>query len=160
MGSTNSAAAAVSWMVVLLATALFCSRSYAQDAPDLAKLVQNPIAKVISLPLQNNLTFGVGPDHDPQNVLNIQPVLPLRLNADWNVITRTIIPVVYEPALAPGAGASGGLGDTSLALYFSPARPYRSVIWGVGPAFSFATATRKELGRSHSSTTTSRAAGT
>jgi hypothetical protein len=147
MGSTNTAAAAVSWMVTLFATGLYCSRSYAQDAPELAKLVQNPIAKVISLPLQNNLTFGVGPDHDPQNVLNIQPVLPLRLNDDWNVITRTIIPVVYEPALAPGAGATGGLGDTSLALYFSPARPYRSVIWGVGPAFSFATATRKELGQ-------------
>jgi hypothetical protein len=147
MGSTDSAAAAVWWMVALFAMASYCSRSHAQDAPELAKLVQNPIAKVISLPLQNNLTFGVGPDHDPQNVLNIQPVLPLRLNDDWNVIARTIIPVVYEPALAPGGGASGGLGDTSLALYFSPARPYRSVIWGVGPAFSFATATRKELGQ-------------
>jgi hypothetical protein len=63
-------------MVALFATASYCSRSYAQDAPDLAKLVQNPIARVISLPLQNNLTFGVGPGHDPQNVLNIQPVLP------------------------------------------------------------------------------------
>jgi hypothetical protein len=147
MGSTNTAAAAAAWMVAFFATASYCSRSYAQDAPDLAKLVQNPIAKVISLPLQNNLTFGVRPDHDPQNVLNIQPVLPLRLNADWNLITRTIIPVIYEPALAPGAGTTGGLGDTSLALYFSPARPYHSVIWGVGPAFSFATATHRELGQ-------------
>jgi hypothetical protein len=147
MGSSNRGAAAVSWMVARFATALCCGRVCAEDAPELAKLVQNPIAKVISLPFQDNLTFGVGPDHDPQNVLNIQPVLPLRLNADWNVITRTIIPVVYEPALAPGAGTTGGLGDTSLALYLSPARPYRSLIWGIGPAFSFATATRRGLGQ-------------
>ena len=100
MGSSNTAAAAVLCVVALSATALYCSPSYADDAPDLAKLVQNPIAKVISLPFQDNLTFGVGPDHDPQNVLNIQTVLPLRLNDDWNVITRTIIPVVYERALA------------------------------------------------------------
>jgi hypothetical protein len=147
MGSSNTGAAAVACMVALFTTALSCSRACADDTPELAKLVQNPIAKVISLPFQNNLTFGVGPDHDPQNVLNIQPVVPLRLNADWNVIARTIIPVIYEPALSPGAGATGGLGDTSLALYFSPARPYRSIIWGIGPAFSFATATRKELGQ-------------
>jgi hypothetical protein len=78
MGSSNTGAAAVSWMVTLFTTALCCSRACAEDTPELAKLVQNPIARVISLPFQNNLTFGVGPDHDPQNVLNIQPVLPLR----------------------------------------------------------------------------------
>jgi hypothetical protein len=147
MGSSNIGRTAVSRALVLFTTTLCCSRAGAEDAGELAKLVQNPIAKVISLPFQNNLTFGVGPDHDPQNQLNIQPVLPLRLNDDWNVITRAIIPVIYEPTLSSGAGATGGLGDTSLALYFSPARPYRSIIWGIGPAFTFATATRRELGQ-------------
>jgi len=147
MGSSNTAATAVVWRMVSMTTALCCRQAYAQDAHDLARLVQNPIARVVSLPFQDNLTFGVGPDHDPQNVFNIQPVVPLRLNDNWNVISRVIIPVTYEPALSPGAGAIGGLGDTSLALYLSPARPYHSLIWGIGPAFSFATATRRELGQ-------------
>jgi hypothetical protein len=60
-----------------------CGLAHADEGPDLAQLVQNPIAKVISLPFQNNLTFGVGPDHDPQDVLNIQPVLPIQINDDW-----------------------------------------------------------------------------
>ena len=147
MGSTKGPTGAARRAAAVLVV-LFCpARGWADEAPELAQLVQNPIARVISLPLQNNLTFGVGPDRDPQNVLNIQPVLPLRLNEEWNVITRAIIPVVYEPALSPGAGASGGLGDTSLALYLSPTRMSGSVIWGIGPAFTFATATRKELGQ-------------
>jgi hypothetical protein len=99
-----------------------CGLARAAEGPDLAQLVQNPIAKVISLPFQNNLTFGVGPDHDPQDVLNIQPVLPIQINDDWNVITRTIIPVDYQPPLSPEGSAIGGVGDIDLALYLSPAR--------------------------------------
>src|SRR5580658_8203971 len=96
--------------------------AHADDAPDLAQLVQNPVASVISLPFQNNLNFGVGPQKDPQDVLDIQPVLPFQISNDWNVITRTIIPVVYQPpASSPGSGL-GGIGDINLALYFSPAR--------------------------------------
>jgi hypothetical protein len=119
----------------------------ADDGPDLAKLVQNPIAKVISLPFQNNLTFGVGPDHDPQDVLNIQPVLPVQISKNWNVITRTIIPVDYQPPALPGGSSVGGLGDISLALYFSPALPTHGVIWGVGPAFIFPSASHRVLGQ-------------
>ena len=147
MNASHGTAAAVAVLMMMFC----CPQAWADDTPELAKLVQNPIAKVISLPFQNNLTFGVGPEHDPQDVLNIQPVLPLRLNEDWNVITRTIIPVVYQPALSPGAGAIGGLGDTSLALYLSPAKASRALIWGVGPAFTFATATRNMLGQQKSS---------
>src|ERR1700753_2931078 len=110
MGSSNTAATADARLMALFTLALGWRPSCAQDAQDLAQLVQTPIARVISLPFQDNLTFGVGPDHDPQNVLNIQPVVPLRLNADWNLISRAIIPVIYEPAQAPGAPATGGLG--------------------------------------------------
>jgi len=124
-----------------------CRQTYADDGPDLAKLVQNPIATVISVPFQNNLTFGTGPDHDPQDVMNIQPVLPLRLNDDWNVITRTIVPVIYEPPLSLGGASFGGIGDISLALYFSPSRTSTSLIWGIGPAFIFPSANHEVLGQ-------------
>jgi hypothetical protein len=124
-----------------------CGLSRADDAADLATLVQNPIAKVISLPFQNNLSFGVGPEHDPQDVLNIQPVLPVQINDNWNVISRTIIPVEYQPSSLPGGDALGGVGDISLALYFSPARVTNGIIWGVGPAFIFPTANHEVLGQ-------------
>jgi hypothetical protein len=132
---------------ILVCMAGACSITRADDGPDLAKLVQNPIAKVISLPFQNNLTFGAGPDHDPQDVLNIQPVLPFQISDDWNVITRTIIPVDYQPALTPEGSAVGGLGDISLALYLSPARTSGGLIWGVGPALIFPTANHEVLGQ-------------
>jgi hypothetical protein len=121
--------------------------AHADDAPDLAQLVQNPVASVISLPFQNNLNFGVGPQKDPQDVLDIQPVLPFQISNDWNVITRTIIPVVYQPpASSPGSGL-GGIGDINLALYFSPARTSDALIWGVGPALIFPSASHEVLGQ-------------
>jgi hypothetical protein len=129
-----------------------CGQTCADENQDLAQLVQNPIAKVISVPFQNNLTFGVGPDHDPQNVLNIQPVLPFQINSDWNVITRTIIPVDYQPPLSPEGSGLGGVGDISLALYFSPARTSSALIWGVGPAFVLPSANHEELGQGKFST--------
>ena len=76
------------------ATALVSLLLAAQaNADDLAKQAQNPIADLISLPLQNNTNFGLGPDDQTQNILNVQPVWPFKLNDDWNLITRTIIPV-------------------------------------------------------------------
>jgi hypothetical protein len=123
------------------------SGAQAEDAPELAHLVENPIAEVVSVPFQNNLTFGVGARDDPQNDLNIQPVVPFRVSEDWNVISRTIIPVVHEPALSSAMGGTDGIGDISLALYLSPARTSNSLIWGVGPAFTFPTATSDVLGQ-------------
>jgi hypothetical protein len=125
---------------------LLASNASAQDTPELAQLAQNPIAKAISLPFQNNLNFGVGPRNDAQDTLNIQPVLPFDIGTNWNVIARAIIPVAYEPPLGEGTNSTVGLGDTSLALYLSPAHPGK-IIWGVGPAFTFATASHDELGQ-------------
>jgi hypothetical protein len=112
---------------------------------DLAKAAQNPVADLISLPLQNNTNFGVGPGDDVQNVVNIQPVIPFKLSEDWNLITRTIAPVIYQPELVPGTGSEFGLGDINTTLFLSPAKP-GGVIWGVGPIFSFPTASDKVLG--------------
>jgi hypothetical protein len=116
-------AAAVLAVVAALATP---TPARAQD--DLAKAAQNPVAAMISLPFQNNTTFGYGPDDDIQNVLNIQPVWPLSVNKKWNLITRTIVPVIDQPDL-PGVDGAFGLGDVNETLFFSPAAPGK-VIWG------------------------------
>ena len=87
---------------------------------DLAKQAQNPIANLISLPLQNNTNFGIGPDDETQNILNIQPVWPFSMGDGWNLITRTIIPVVSQPdILTGGEGRINGLGDTTFTGFFS-----------------------------------------
>ena len=117
-----------------------------QSHSDLAKAAQNPIANLISLPLQNNTNFGIGPDDETQNILNIQPVWPFSINKDWNLITRTILPVVSQPdVLTGGEGRINGLGDTTFTGFFSP-KDSGKVTWGVGPVLLFPTATDDALG--------------
>jgi hypothetical protein len=91
----------------LLAAALmpYTSPAFAQDQADLAQAAQNPVAAMISLPFQNNTLFGVGPDDDVANVLNIQPVIPFTVG-DWNIINRTIVPVIYLPDVTSGAAGA------------------------------------------------------
>ncbi len=113
---------------------------------DLAKKAQNPISNMISLPFQNNINTGIGPNNETQNILNIQPVLPFSLNDDWNVITRTILPVISQPdVLTGGNGRKDGLGDLNFTSFFSPADSGK-LIWGVGPTFTLPTATNAVLG--------------
>ena len=122
--------------------------TYGQDTSpsDLAKQAQNPIANLISLPLQNNTNFGIGPDDETQNILNIQPVWPFSLNDKWNLITRTIVPVISQPGvLTDGEGRVFGLGDTTFSAFFSP-KDSGKLIWGVGPILLFPTATDATLG--------------
>jgi len=114
---------------------------------ELAKEAQNPVAKLISVPFQNNLYFNTGPNHVTQYVLNIQPVIPISLNDDWNLITRTIVPIINLPSPAPGAPNAFGLGDINPTFFLSPAGS-RKLIWGVGPTFTLPTATDSLLGNS------------
>ena len=119
-----------------------------QSQEDLAKQAQNPIANMISLPLQNNTNFGVGPDEDEvQNVLNIQPVIPFSITEKMNLITRTILPVITQPDFYTGEedGSITGLGDVTLSTFFSP-KDSTKLTWGVGPIFLFPTATDGFLG--------------
>ena len=93
---------------------------------ELAKKTQNPVANLISVPFQNNLNFGYGAKDTPepsstQFILNIQPVVPLTLGADWNLIMRPIVPIMRQPDLLKG-GDTWGLGDTTLQTYLSPSR--------------------------------------
>ena len=117
-----------------------------QSPSDLAKKAQNPIANLISLPLQNNTNFGIGPFDETQNILNIQPVWPFSISDNWNLITRTILPVVSQPnILTGGEGRINGLGDATFTGFFSP-RASSNVTWGVGPVFLIPTATDDALG--------------
>ncbi|KRE12306.1 neuromedin U [Bosea sp. Root483D1] len=139
---------------VLLSAAAVCSlgavslaRAEEPSAGDLAKAAQNPIASMISLPVQNNLNFGVGPYSRVQDVLNIQPVIPISLNEDWNLITRWIVPVISQPALSIGGEREFGLGNVNPSFFFSPKQPTGGLIWGVGPTVLLPTSTDKVFGK-------------
>jgi hypothetical protein len=118
----------------------------ASDTEALARAAQNPIASMISLPFQSNFNFGVGKDDDMGYILNVQPVYPIKLSDDWNVVTRTIMPIIYQPAMTAASDDEFGLGDISPAFYFSPVKTFHSIIWGAGPIMTFPTATDKVLG--------------
>jgi hypothetical protein len=134
------------WLGLLCACAVLCQGAPAIAEEEIAKQAQNPIASMISVPFQNNATFGVGEDSRVQDSLLIEPVIPFKLTSDWNLITRTIIPLIDQPTLAPGLGNVSGLGDVQLSLYMSPVKPFGGLIWGLGPSFSFATASDRSLG--------------
>jgi hypothetical protein len=113
---------------------------------ELAKQSQNPVASLISVPFQNNTNFGIGPDDETQNVLNIQPVWPFSISDDWNLITRTIVPVISQPDFyTGGTGREFGVGDTTFSGFFSPSAPAK-LTWGVGPVVVIPTATDDALG--------------
>ena len=102
----------------------------------LAKASQNPVGDIISIPFQNNTNFGYGPGNSQtQNILNIQPVLPFHLGEDWNLITRTIFPLVWQPSFT-GGGTTFGMAGVNVTAFLSPSKP-GALIWGVGPVLTF-----------------------
>src|SRR5271170_1817043 len=116
----------------------------ATNTDALRNAAQNPVANLISVPVQENWNFGIGPADRTQNILNIQPVIPLSVGKNWNLITRWIMPIVYQPLPIPPDPAvqqTGvyGLGDLNPTFFLSPKKS--KVIWGVGPTFVFPTAT-------------------
>jgi hypothetical protein len=113
---------------------------------ELAKKLQNPVADLISVPFQYNLDFGIGPKNARKSTLNIQPVIPVSISRDWNVIIRTIVPVIYADSPAPGVPYEFGLGDTVQSFFFSPKAPVGGWIIGAGPVFLWPTATDPLLG--------------
>src|SRR5260370_3624636 len=134
--------------------AVSCAPEEAQGGPkpaeapnetaDLAKATQNPGASLISVPFQNNSNFGIGPYNRTQDVLNIQPVIPVRLNEKWMLISRTIQPIVWQPAPAANVGGEYGFGDMNPTFFLSPAKP-GTVTCGFGPPLVIPTATRTPL---------------
>lgn len=124
------------------------SIAQAQDADQLAKQLSNPIASLTSVPMQFNYDDGVGQlDDGDRFFLNVQPVIPVSIGEDWNMISRTIVPVVSQNDVFPGAGSQFGLGDTVQSLFFSPkALTASGWTWGLGPALLLPTATDELLG--------------
>jgi hypothetical protein len=116
-----------------------------QSAEELAKKVQNPVADLISVPLQNNFNFNVGPEDGLQYVLNVQPVIPIKLSGDWNLITRTIVPIISQPGFSPGQDRVNGIGDIQFTGFLSPANS-EGLIWGAGPVVQFPTNSNDRLG--------------
>ena len=110
----------------------------AEDATALAKQQQNPISSLISVPLQNNFNTGGGLEDRTSFLLNAQPVLPFKLSDRWNVVSRTVLPIVSTPG--PEDTRYSGIGDIQLQFYVTPSKG-RSLTWGVGPVFSLPTAT-------------------
>lgn len=129
-------------ILAALATMAVAAPALAElSAEQLAKLAQNPVGNLISVPFQNNTNLNVGPEKGTQNILNIQPVIPVSVNEEWNVITRTIVPVISMPSLYPGDDRTNGIGDTVFTAFLSPANP-GTVIWGAGPVIQAPTDTR------------------
>src|SRR3954464_3632825 len=138
------------WLALAISAGIGSSLAFAQEehgasTGDLAKAAQNPIADMISVPLQSNFNFRVGPHDQLQYVLNIQPVVPITLNEEWNLITRWITPVISQPPLTVTGDREFGLGDINPSFFFSPKQPTHGIIWGIGPTVVFPTGTDKTL---------------
>jgi hypothetical protein len=124
---------------------LGATEAEAQETSEIAKQAQNPIASLISVPFENDFNPQTGFKKEDGYVLELKPVVPFPLSNDWNLITRTIIPVIQVPDLAPGVDGTAGLGDVQLSLFLSPSK-VGAVIWGAGPVVSFPTASQEILG--------------
>ena len=133
-------AALVSTVLLLTATA----PAHAElSKEELAKIAQNPVGNLISVPFQNNTNVNFGPQERTQNILNIEPVIPFSINDEWNIITRTILPVISQPA--PINDRTNGIGDMVFTAFLSPAKPGKW-IWGAGPVVQIPTNSDEVLG--------------
>lgn len=112
------------------------------DASDLSKQLSNPLASLISVPIKLDYNSGFGSGNGEQTVMTVQPVIPFSISDDWNVISRTIIPIVFQDDVIPALGYQSGLGNITQSFFLSPKAPTSGgLIWGVGPIFQLGTAT-------------------
>jgi hypothetical protein len=118
----------------------------AESDEALLKASQNPVADLISVPIQNNINFGIAPYGRVQNVISLQPVIPLNLSDNWMLITRIIQPIVWQPYPDQKTGGVFGLGDMNPTFFLAPKHP-GALIWGLGPAVVIPTATSQILGQ-------------
>jgi len=118
----------------------------AGDAAEMAKKLANPVAAMISVPFQTNLDVGIGAYDGYKSTTNVQPVIPIGLNKDWNLISRIILPVVNQQNITGEGEIQTGLGDAVVSAFFSPALPKNGLIWGLGPVLLIPTATDEFLG--------------
>jgi hypothetical protein len=144
-GSSMKNVLARSLVAASLTATLAAPVSAEMSAEELAKIAQNPVGNLISVPFQNNTNLNFGPEKGTQDILNIQPVVPFEVSKDWNIITRTILPVVWNPSLGPDTPSKDGISDMVFTAFLSPANPGHW-IWGAGPVFQLPTNSSRELG--------------
>jgi hypothetical protein len=137
------------WVALAVLTLIAATPAQAKlSAEELAKLTQNPLGNLVSLPFQNNTYLHVGPERGTENVLNIQPVIPFKVGPHWNIMTRTVVPVIALPELTPVQHSVSGIGDTVFTAWLSPAKP-DGWIWGAGPAVQLPTHSDSALGNAN-----------
>jgi hypothetical protein len=130
-----------------LAAVLYSSFASTQESADeLAKKLSNPVASLISVPMQYNVDFDIGTANGTKHYLNVQPVIPHSLSDDMNLTTRVIVSVIYQDDVFGDSGDQFGLGDTTPSFFFSPKEPVGGWILGAGPVFLLPTATDELLG--------------
>ncbi|MCR5878883.1 hypothetical protein [Phenylobacterium sp. J367] len=134
----------VSLALAAAAAAAFPAAAQDSDA-ELAKKLSNPVSSLISVPLQLNHDCCFGPDEGYRYTLNVQPVVPVSVGQDWNMIVRTIMPVIYQDRTSPAAGDAQGFGDITQSFFFSPKQPVNGLILAAGPVFLWPVA-GQELG--------------
>ena len=119
---------------LLLITAAASLAQQSDDAAELAKKLQNPVAALISVPAQSNFEWGGGPGSEGfKFTLNVQPVIPITLTDDWNLISRTIVPIIHQDDVIPDSSQSG-IGDILQSAFFSPQQPGPGgIIWVQDP---------------------------
>jgi len=134
--------------LTIAASLAAASLARAQNADEMARQVANPIASLTSVPVQFNDEYDAGADGDGHRLrINVQPVVPMSIGEDWNLISRTIVPIIRQEDMAPGAGEQSGIGDATQSLFFSPqALTAGGWTWGVGPVFLLPTASDELLG--------------
>lgn len=136
-------------LILMIATPALAQKEAGTNASvELAKKLQNPVASLISVPFQNNFEWGLGQrSRGFKYTLNFQPVIPISITEHWNLISRTIVPVIHQDDVVADS-TQGGLGDITQSLFFSPKEPEEpfGIVWGVGPVFLIPTSTEDYLG--------------
>jgi len=135
----------VAVLLSLAGVAVGAQTAERESETELAIQTQNPISALMRVPFQINMHFGIGPNHRTNNELKIQPLIPLALNRDWNLITRSLLTVVKQPTFSATNEDTWGLGASQFSAFLSPAGS-GSVVWGAGPIFQFPTTTDNVLG--------------
>jgi hypothetical protein len=129
-------------------TASTSASAAVDEQAELVKKLNNPISNLISVPFQSNWDFGLGNGSGQRYTMNFQPVIPISISEDWNLIVRTIVPVIDQSgAFGPTSGSQAGLGNTTQSFFFSPKAPGPGgLTWGLGPVGYYPTATNSLLG--------------